>query len=247
MANSNYSILLDTELNTNRIKQQLQEIQKTQTLKLRAEVDGLEGVKNYTNATNQATQATVEVSQAAERANGAVEDLGLTYQVANQILHSSVEIIGQMVDQVYALDDAMVEYRKVSDLSNDALERYVDKLSEARSSVARTTTELVQGATEFRKSGFNDKDAATLAVVSAQLQNVADEELSAGTAAEFLVSQIQAFNLTADDATHIVDAINEVSNSFAVSSSDLTKSLPLVSAALSVGNNEFEEMIGLTH
>ena len=247
MATSNYSILLGTELDTTRIRQQLQEIQRTQTLRLRAEVEGLDGVNNFTNSAHQASQAANEVTEATQQTNNAVEDLGLTYQVANQILHSSIEVISQMVERVYDLDDAMVEYRKVSDLSNESLEKYVDKLSDARDSVARTTTELVQGATEFRKSGFSDEDAATLAVVSAQLQNVADEELSAGTAAEFLVSQIQAFNLTADDATHIVDAVNEVSNNFAVSSGDLTKTLPLVSAALSVGNNEFEEMIGLTH
>ena len=118
--------------------------------------------------------------------------------------------MSSMVEQVYELDDAMVEYRKVSDLSGTSLDNYVNKLSEMRSGVARTTTELLQSAASFRKSGFSDEDSATLANVAAMLQNVADEELSAGTAADFLVSQIQAFNLEADDATHIVDAINEV-------------------------------------
>ena len=99
--------------------------------------------------------------------------------------------------------------------------------------------------TEFKKSGFSDEDAAMLAETASMLQNVADEELTAGEAANFLISQMTAFHLEAEDANHVLDALNEVSNNFAVSSGQLTTSLPLVSAALSVGNNKFEEMIGL--
>lgn len=71
-------------------------------------------------------------------------------------------------------------------------------------------SELVGAATEFRKSGFNDEDAANLAVVASMLQNVADSELTAGEASNFIVSQLKAFNLEASDAQHIVDALNEV-------------------------------------
>lgn len=73
---------------------------------------------------------------------------------------------------------------------------------------------MVEGATEFRKNGFNDQDAAQLAQVSAMFQNVADEEMSAGESASFLISQLIAFNQNTGDvagnANHIADAINEV-------------------------------------
>ena len=38
-------------------------------------------------------------------------------------------------------------------------------------------------------------------------RNVADEQLDAGTAANFIVSQMKAFNLTAEDSQHIIDAV----------------------------------------
>lgn len=67
---------------------------------------------------------------------------------------------------------------------------------------------------EFRKNGFNDEDSAQLARVSSMFQNVADEQISAGDSASFLISQLIAFNQTSGDveanATHIVDAVNEV-------------------------------------
>ena len=73
---------------------------------------------------------------------------------------------------------------------------------------------MVEGATQFRKNSFNDQDSAQLAQISAMFQNVADETLSAGEAAEFIISQLIAFNQATGDvagnAQHIVDALNEV-------------------------------------
>ncbi len=62
----------------------------------------------------------------------------------------------------------------------------------------------------YVKSGFTEEEAATLAQVNALLQNVADSELSASEASNILISTMKAFNITADEAVHIVDAINEV-------------------------------------
>ena len=54
-------------------------------------------------------------------------------------------------------------------------------------------------------------------------QNVADESLSAGDSASFIIAQMKAFGIEADNAIHIVDAVNAVSNNFAVSSGDLAQ------------------------
>lgn len=104
---------------------------------------------------------------------------------------------------------------------------------------------MLDAATQFRKAGYSDKDSATLATVATMYQNVADEEISAGEAANFVISQMKAFNLTADDAMHIIDGLNEVSNNFAVSSADLAINLPKASAALALGNNTYEQSIGM--
>ncbi len=104
---------------------------------------------------------------------------------------------------------------------------------------------MVDAATEFKKSGFSDEDSATLAGVSAMFQNVADDAISAGDSAGFIIAQLKAFNLEASDATHVIDAVNNVSNNFAVSSSDLSTNLGKASAALASGNTSFEETLGL--
>lgn len=111
--------------------------------------------------------------------------------------------------------------------------------------VSRTTAEMVSSASEFKRSGYSEEDAATLSKVSALFQNVADEEVEAGDAASFIVSQLKAFNFTANEAEGIIDAINEVANNFSVSSTDIATGLSKTSAAMSVLGNDFDQTIGL--
>lgn len=78
-----------------------------------------------------------------------------------------------------------------------------------------------------------------------EYQNVADEAISAGEAADFIISQMKAFNIEAENSQHIIDAVNEVSNNFSVSSADLATNIGKASAALSIGGVEFEQTLGM--
>lgn len=104
---------------------------------------------------------------------------------------------------------------------------------------------MVEAATEFKKSGYSEADSAQLAKVASLYQNIADEQISAGEASNFIISQMKAFNLTADDSEHIIDAVNNVSNNMAVSSADLATNIGKASAALATGNNTYEESLAL--
>ena len=41
-------------------------------------------------------------------------------------------------------------------------------------------------------------------------QNVADESMSAGDSASFIIAQMKAFGIEADNAVHIVDAVESI-------------------------------------
>ena len=115
---SNYSILVDAELDLKNIQQQLKSISGQ---KITLDSSSLK-----------------DVSSNADAAERAVSDLGLTFQQANMIMSQSVEIISSMVSQVYDLDSSITELRKVSDLQGKSLDKYVDKLADAGQIVART-------------------------------------------------------------------------------------------------------------
>ena len=104
---------------------------------------------------------------------------------------------------------------------------------------------MVSAASMFRKSGFNDSDAAMLAKVAASYQNVADTAVSAEDAAASIVSQIRAFGEDASFATHVIDAYNEVANNFSVGTNDLSKAMEIAASGMATYGNSFEQVIGL--
>lgn len=151
----------------------------------------------------------------------------------------------EAVQVVKEFDKAQTDYLKVSDLSGEALDDYTKKLGDLGTSVARTTTEMIQASAEFKKSGYTDEQSAQLAKVASMFQNVADSELSASDSASFIISQMKAFNITAEDSISIVDSVNEVSNTFAVSSTDISSGLTKASASMATYGNTSSQTIGL--
>ena len=210
----NFSILADVELNLKSIEQQLK------GYKLKFVVDG-KNIQGATASIQGFVKAGDEAKETTDKLTDSIHQAGLTYQAANAILRKTIEVVSAMTEQVYELDGAVTEFKKVSDLSGKSLDGYVDKLANMGKEVARTGSEMVEAATEFKKSGFGEEEAANLALVATQFQNVADDAITAGEASNFIISQLKAFNLQATESEHVVDALNAVSNNFAVSSSDL--------------------------
>lgn len=227
---ANYSIKVGVDLDTSDIQKQLREAAKNNQLKL--EATGAGSVRELTDAVDK-NQESIEAAQ-------------FSYQVANQIFRTTIEIISSMIDQVYELDGALTEFKKVSDLTGNSLTNYVGKLSDLGKTTARTTSEMVEAATTFRKNSFSDEDSARLAQVATMYQNVADTSISAADAASFIISQMKAFKIEAANASDVIDKVNKVANNMAVGTNDLSSALEVAGAGLSTYNNSFEQTIGLT-
>ena len=116
MANSAWSILVGVDFDTSQIQSKLNKVAKDTKFDL-----------NTSNAVKDLNSL-----------SGAMDDVSLTFNAANEIFSKSIDIITSMVDQVYELDGALTEFRKVSSLSGSALDGYVAKLSDMGSAVART-------------------------------------------------------------------------------------------------------------
>ena len=104
---------------------------------------------------------------------------------------------------------------------------------------------MIEAATEFKKSGYTDEQSLELGKVALMYTNVADEQLNAGEAANFMIAQMKAFNIQAEDSIKIIDALNETSNNYAVSSVDLANSIGKVSATMAAGDTTYEQTLGL--
>lgn len=111
----NYSILVDVDFETQQIQKKLDQASKK--AKINVKTTGVDGLKNLDDT---------------------MKDTSLTFAAANEIFHKSIDVIGSMVSQVFTMDRAMTEFKKVSDLSGEALDSYIERLTEAGSTVART-------------------------------------------------------------------------------------------------------------
>lgn len=219
MANTAWSIRVGVDLDTSDIQQQL-------------------------NNATQGAKIDLDTSSAESGLDNLNSKFDVTYQMANKIYQMSKEAIGAMVEQVYTIDKALTEFKKVSDLRGSGLDAYVKQLGESGQTVARTTSDMIDAATMFRKSGFSDQEAADLAVIASMYQNIADTEVSASDAAASIVSQIQAWGRGAIEPIHIIDAYNETANNFAVGTNDLSQALEISAAGMATYGNTFEETIG---
>lgn len=168
------------------------------------------------------------------------------FNTINLIYDGLIDSMRQAVEITKEFNTATTELRKVSDLEGDALKEYTQELAEYGETVGRTVTDMVNSATIFKRTGATDEEAKKLAVISEAYRNVADSEITSAEASSFLVSQMKAFNITADESIHVIDAVNEVANHYATSTDDLQTALSKSAAAMATAGNSYEETIALT-
>lgn len=171
--------------------------------------------------------------------------MNLTYQAAHEIFSKSVGAISSMVSQVKEMDSAITEFRKISDLSGKSLNSYIEELADAGKVTGRTASAMLEAATMFRKSGFNDQESKNLATMATMYQNISDVQVSASDAAATIVSQLQAYGRETLEPIHILDAYNKVAADFAIGTNDISKAMEVAAAGMSTYGNSFEETIGL--
>ena len=121
----NYSVVVQAELDLKKIKEQLKEIASNGVdLKVHGAAQGKKEIDDVTKSTRQL--------------NEAGQDLELTFNVAHEVFSKFLSVVKDMAGQVYELDAAITEFKKVSDLTDSALDDYVDKLSQLGQEVGRT-------------------------------------------------------------------------------------------------------------
>lgn len=245
---SNFQILVAATLDAANIQKQLDTISKRyKTIKINLDVDTT-SLNNATNSLNNCKQSITETGKAAQGTSQSIGDIVskvTKFGAATLIINKFRQAIVDGYGAVKELDASVTEYRKVSELTDSQMGGFIDNARELGLTVARTADEMVEAATEFKKMGNDDSTSLELGRLATMFQNIADESVSAGDSASFINSQMKAFNFTANEAIHVLDAVNEVANNFAVSSGDISIALPKVASTMALAGNSFEETIGL--
>lgn len=167
------------------------------------------------------------------------------YLSVTTVFYEMTRSIGAMITNVTELDTALTELRKVTDLGGKSLEDFTKKAFDAGKSLAKTGQEVIEATTEFAKAGYDANTSMELGKIALKYTNIADEAINAADASSFIIAQMKAFNVEAGKSEHIIDAVNEVANKFAVSSADIANNIGISSSVLSNAGNTMEEALGL--
>ena len=169
----------------------------------------------------------------------------MRYFGVTRIFSAVQNSFSKMVTEVRNLDAELTEFKKVSDLTEEGLNKFIDDSYTLGESVAKTGTEVVTATTLFKKMGHTVDESMQLAKNALMWTNVADGMVSVEESANMLISTMKAYGLQAEDTTHIIDALNEVSNNYSTSSSALSNNLSTVAATLASSGVSLEQTIGL--
>lgn len=198
-------------------------------------------VSKFQNACHQAGLETETLSQKLSRL------FKEHFQTA--IAMAGVAMVKQGLREVYnnvlELDTAVTELKKVSKMTGDEMNEYLDRTATNARELGANISDLVNSTADWKRLGYTDKDSEELARVSALMANVGDQIDNATTASSYLISTMQGFGLVADDAEHLLDCMNQIANTEPVSMNDLGIIMQKSSAAMSAAGNTYQETLSL--
>ncbi len=169
----------------------------------------------------------------------------LTYFTFYDVIRLGQRAIKEMVGTIYELDNALVELRKVSDLTGNSLNSFVNDAYRLGSQISKSGKEVIQASTEFAKAGYNDDEILGLAKSALVLTSIGDGIKNVGESASTIISVLKGFGKSTGEVTSILDTINNVSNNSAQSFENITFALQRMSGVMHASNVTLEDSVGM--
>ena len=146
--------------------------------------------------------------------------------------------------EVIKVNSAIVELRKVTDVSDSDIKNYFNEAVDSAKKYGTTVSDMINATADWSRLGYDLSDAKKLAEVATLYTNVGDG-IDISTANKSLISTLQGFKMTADEAIHIIDSFNEVANTEAIDSAGIGEALQRSASSMYAAGNTLEETIGL--
>ena len=211
----------------------------------------VDGTSTYSTLSNLLSNLQIRMEQAGISAETLGQKLSRLFKEHFQtaIAMAGVAMVKQGLREVYdnvlELDTAVTELKKVSKMTGDEMNEYLDRTATNARELGANISDLVSSTADWKRLGYTDKDSEELARVSALMANVGDQIDNATTASSYLISAMQGFGLVADDAERLLDCMNQIANTEPVSMNDLGIIMQKSSAAMSAAGNTYQETLSL--
>lgn len=150
----------------------------------------------------------------------------------------------QFASTVTDINTQITGLAKVSEQSSKQIYADFDSYADIAKEVRGTISDTIAATADWSKNGYSIPDAKQLAEVSQLYKNVGDG-IDIDAANESFISTLKGFQLEADQAEHIVDVFNEVSNNEAISSGGIGEALQRSAASFNAASTSLEKSVSL--
>lgn len=132
-----------------------------------------------------------------------------SYITANMVFNAAKRQLSQMIEEVKAVDSAMVELRKVTTATEYEFQEFAKSATKTGIELGASVSDVINATATFARLGESLPDAEELGRIATLYKNVGDG-IDIETASEDLISTMKAFKIEAKDAIKLVDKFNEV-------------------------------------
>lgn len=205
-------------------------------------------LKNYTKQVNQikakaSAEGKTGLSLSAELKRAASQ-IGIFAGIYNGIQNIIYDGSREIITAVKDVNAAQIDLIKVSDAPISQLKSYWGEAAESAKKYGATISDVINSTADWTRLGYSLNESKKLSEMTTLYQNVGDN-MTQKSASESLVSTLQGFKLSADQAEHIVDVYNEVGNKFAIGSDGIGEALKRSASSMYAAGNTMEETVGL--
>ena len=224
---------LDVVANAQALDKSIKAVTATKIYKIKIEADGTQtktlaqSTEKLANAQGQLLNVTTKYNKEGQATSAVVKDISknvkglgadflevtgkvFKFGLSTALISGFVTSITEAVQTVKKLDDSLIELQKVSDEAKSNLSGFTDQAFELAEAMSTSASNVTDAVTEFSKSGYGLQDSLQLAEQAMVFQTIADDAISASDSATMLIQTMKAYNLTASDSEHIINALNEV-------------------------------------
>ena len=156
----------------------------------------------------------------------------------------------QAVSTTIGLDKVYTDLVKVNDeLNRNDYADYLSKCNQKAQELATTQKALIEGATEFSKSGYDLSTSNAMTEKSTILANVG--EMTASDSAKAIISGVQAYDVVdgytdvVDKAQALIDKYNEIGNTASITTAEIAQGVQKVGSVFADANTSVDELIAL--
>lgn len=201
-------------------------------------------VKNFQKAAKDAGFTTDTLG---EKIQKAYKKFG-GWAIITATMTKGIQYIKMMYQNVLLLDSAMTELKKVTDETQAGYDAFMDRAKNTAKEIGAALSDVITATADFSRLGYSMSEAEGLAKAALVYKQVGDGIDDVTTASQTLISTMKAFGDQygeTGDAMLIVDKLNEVGNTQAITSAGLGEVLARSASAMGAAGNTLDETIAL--